>query len=339
MMGTVLVTGARGFIGSHLVQRLASLGLQVRAVDLRPPVGHRSSSAVQAHQVDIGNPAAVGPLLEGVETVFHLASLHLEVRADPAAFEAVNVRASADLVTLAAQQGVKRFIHTSSVGIYGDAGRGSPLREDAPKHPDSPYERSKLKGETAILSRGRDLDLDLVVLRPAWVYGPGCPRTGKLLQALRSGRFFYIGPGDNRRHPLYIDEMIDAYLLAAEAQGIRGGIYNVGGSRIMSLREMVETFARVAGAPQPRLHLPLPLGYAAGWAAELVFHAVDREPPLSRRSLAFFRSNNAWDISAARRELGFHPVIDLEEGVRRTLTGSAESSTDRSVARRLQGVA
>ena len=339
MMGTVLVTGARGFIGSHLVQRLAALGLQVRAVDLRPPVGHRWDSAVQAHQVDICNRAAMAPLLQGVETVFHLASMHLEVGADPTAFEAVNVRASADLVTLGAQHGVQRFIHTSSVGVYGDAGRGFPLREDAPKHPDSPYERSKLKGETAILSRARDLGLDLVVLRPAWVYGPGCPRTGKLLQALRSGRFFYIGSGANRRHPLYIDEMIDAYLLAAEAPGIGGRIYNVGGPRIMPLRDMVETFARGAGAPRPRLHLPLALGHAAGWAAELVFHAANREPPLSRRSLAFFCSNNAWDISAARRELGFQPTIDLEEGVRRTLIGSAETSTDGSMVRRLQGVA
>jgi nucleoside-diphosphate-sugar epimerase len=339
MTGTVLVTGARGFIGSHLVQRLASLGLQVRAVDSRPPLRRGRDSAVQAHQVDIANPAAVGPLLEGVETVFHLASLHLEVGVGPAAFEAVNVRASADLAALAAHHGVKRFVHTSSVGVYGDAGRGSALPEDAPKHPDSPYERSKLRGETAVLSRARELALDLVVLRPAWVYGPGCPRTAKLLHALRSGRFFYIGSGNNRRHPLYIDEMIDAYLLAAEAPGIGGRIYNVAGPRIMPLQEMVETFARLAGAPRPRLHLPLALGPAAGWAAELVFRAANREPPLSRRSLAFFRSHNAWDISAARRELGFEPIIDLEEGIRRTLIGSAELSSDGPVSPLLQGVA
>jgi nucleoside-diphosphate-sugar epimerase len=321
---TVLVTGARGFIGAHLVQRLAALGVEVRALDLRPLVGSQGDE-VRPHQLDICDRAAVAPLLEGVETVFHLASLHLEVGADAAAFDAVNVHASADLVTLAAERGVRRFVHTSSVGVYGDAGRGGPLGEDAPKHPDSPYERSKLAGETAVLARARDAGLGLIVLRPAWVYGPGCPRTDKLLQALRKRRFFYIGPGDNLRHPLYIDEMIDAFVLAAEAPPeVSGRIYNVGGPRIMPLREMVETFARVIRVPPPTLHLPMALGFAAGWAAELVFHAANREPPLSRRSLAFFRSNNAWDISAARSDLGFEPTVDLEEGVRRTLAGRPE---------------
>ena len=322
---TALVTGARGFIGAHLVQRLAALGTEVHALDLRPLVGSPGRDGVRSHQVDIRDRAAVAALLEGVETVFHLASLHLEVGADPAAFDAVNVHASADLVTLAAERGVRRFVHTSSVGVYGDAGRGGPLREDAPKHPDSPYERSKLEGERAVLARARDAGLGLIVLRPAWVYGPGCPRTDKLLRALRKGSFFYVGPGDNIRHPLYIDEMIDAFVLAADApSGVSGRVYNVGGPRIMPLREMVETFARVARVPPPTLHLPMALGYAAGWAAELIFHAANREPPLSRRSLAFFRSNNAWDISAARAELGFEPTIDLEEGVRQTLAGSPE---------------
>jgi dihydroflavonol-4-reductase len=318
---TVLVTGAGGFIGAHLVDRLASLGMQVRALDLRPQV-RSARDEVQAHQVNICDPAPVAPLLEGVDTVFHLASLHLEVGADPAAFDAVNVKAAADLVTLAAERGVRRFVHTSSVGVYGDAGRGLPLAESAPKHPDSPYERSKLKGERAVLARGHDAGLELVVLRPAWVYGPGCPRTGKLLRTLEKRQFFYIGRGDNLRHPLYIDEMIDAFTLAAGAGGLHSRIFNVGGPEIMPLRAMVETFARGAKLPIPTLHLPMALGYVAGWGAELAFHAAGHEPPLSRRSLAFFRSNNAWDISAARNELGFEPTIDLDEGVRRTLAGS-----------------
>ena len=335
----VLVTGAGGFIGSHLVQRLSSLGMEVRALDLRPLGESRWGDGVRTHEVDIRNQATVAPLLQGVDTVFHLASLHLEVGVEAAAFDAVNVHASADLLTLAAEHGVRRFVHTSSVGVYGDAGHGPPLREDAPKHPDSPYEHSKLKGETAVMSRARAGGIELVVLRPAWVYGPGCPRTGKLLRSLRKGRFFYIGSGNNNRHPLYIDEMVDAFVLAAAAPGVSGRIYNVGGPRVMPLREMVDTFARVAQVPPPRLHLPVVLGYTAGWAAELVFRATNREPPLSRRSLAFFRSNNAWDISAARRDLGFEPTIDLEEGVRRTLTGIAAHSNDGHVTRQHQGVA
>jgi dihydroflavonol-4-reductase len=323
-MRTVLVTGAGGFIGAHLVRRLAAMGMEVRTLDVRPQVGAPTQSGVRHYQVDIRDRAAVKPLLDGVDTIFHLASLHLEVGADPAAFDAVNVHAAADLVTFAAESGVRRFVHTSSVGVYGDAGRGLPLREDAPKHPDSPYERSKLKGERAVLARALDSQIELVVLRPAWVYGPGCPRTSKLLRALEKGRFFYIGSGDNARHPIYIDDMVDAYLLAADTTGLSGRIFNVGGPEIMTLQGMVEAFARGAGFPAPTLHLPVSLGHVMGWAAELAFHAAGREPPFSRRSLAFFRSNNAWDISAAREQLGFEPSVGLEEGVRRTVASSAE---------------
>ena len=323
-MRTVLVTGAGGFIGAHLVRRLAALGMEVRALDLRPQAGVGTQNGVRPFQADICDRAAVKPLLEGVDTIFHLASLHLEVGAEPAVFDAVNVHAAADLVTLAGESGVRRFVHTSSVGVYGDAGRGLPLGEDAPKHPDSPYERSKLKGERAVLARALDTQVELVVLRPAWVYGPGCPRTGKLLRALEKGRFFYIGSGDNVRHPIYIDEMVDAYLLAADTTGLSGRIFNVGGPEIMPLRDMVESFARGAGFPLPTLHLPVSLGHVMGWAAELVFHAAGREPPFSRRTLAFFRSNNAWDISAAREQLGFEPSVGLEEGIRRTIASSSE---------------
>jgi nucleoside-diphosphate-sugar epimerase len=305
--------------------------MEVRALDLRPLTEFRGHPEVRPHCVDIRDRAAVAPLLAGVDTLFHLASMHLEVGADAAAFEAVNVHAAADLVTLAAESGVRRFVHTSSVGVYGDAGQGLPLREDAPKHPDSPYERSKLKGERSVLNRAAEAELELVVLRPAWVYGPGCPRTGKLLRSLEKGRFFYIGRGDNLRHPLFIDEMVDAFTLAAAAGGVNGRIFNVGGPEIMPLREMVETFACGARFPLPTVHLPISLGYLAGWAAELAFHAAGREPPLSRRSLAFFRSNNAWDISAARDELGFEPTITLDEGVRRTVAGSPERRHDGSV--------
>ncbi|MDF3053376.1 MAG: NAD-dependent epimerase/dehydratase family protein, partial [Geminicoccaceae bacterium] len=84
----------------------------------------------------------------------------------------------------------------------------------------------------------------------------------------------------------------------------------------------VEVFARVARCRVPTLHLPMALGDSLGWTAELAFHVVGREPPFSRRSLAFFRSNNAWDISAARVGLGFEPTVRLEEGVRRTLAGA-----------------
>ena len=214
---------------------------------------------------------------------------------------------------------MRRLVHTSSVGIYGHV-EDPPANEDAPKHPQTPYERTKLAGEEAVLRCAREAGLDVVVLRPAWVYGPGCPRTAKLLRSLRKRRFFYVGAGANLRHPLFIDDMVDAYLCAAAAPAeVAGRSYVIAGPRSMTLREMVETFARASGVMAPRLRLPRGVSRGLALAAEVAFRIAGREPPFSRRSLAFFENDNAFDTSAAERDLGFRAKVDLEEGLQRTL--------------------
>jgi nucleoside-diphosphate-sugar epimerase len=254
-----------------------------------------------------------------VQTVFHLASVHLDVRARPDEFEAVNVRAVDGLVTACAKAGVRRLVHTSSVGIYGHVA-APPAREDSPKNPETPYEKTKLEGEVAALRRAAEVGLEIIVVRPAWVYGPGCPRTAKLLRAVRNGRFVYIGDGSNLRHPVFIDDMVDAYLLAAAAPSAAAGkAYVIGGPRSMALRELVETSARVLEVRAPRLTVPRALARLVGLGAELAYGTLGKEPPFSRRSLAFFVNDNSFDITAAARDLGFVPKIDFEEGLRRTV--------------------
>lgn len=322
MPRTALVTGAAGFIGSHLCRFLASQGYRVRALDVRPPgsvSGLRSDQGVEYQECDIRDEERLRDALRDVATVFHLASVHLEVHADGRAFEAVNVDAVETLVRESAQAGVDRFVHTSSVGIFGHVS-APPADENARKDPQTPYERTKLRGEEAALRTAAEVDLDLVVLRPAWVFGPGCPRTAKLARTVGKGRFFYVGRGGNLRHPLFIGDLVEAYLLAATAPAdrVRGRAFIIAGPRWVTLREMVNTFARVLDVAPPRLSVPAPLfrGVAAG--VEAVTGLLRIEPPFSRRSMAFFQNDNAFEIGAARDALGFAPFVDLEEGLRRT---------------------
>lgn len=329
MSSTALVTGAAGFIGSHLVRRLASDGGRVVAVDVRAesPFSRDGGSPgeIRYERCDVRDAARLRGLLEGVNRVFHLASVHLEVGEDERVFREVNVAASRDLVDACVDAGVPGLIHTSSVGIYGDV-KDPPAAEDAPRRPESPYERTKLAGEEAVRRRAAERGLDAVVLRPAWVYGPGCPRTRKLIRTLRAGRFLYFGRGDNLRHPVYVDDVLDAYVLAADRVGERAGrAYIVGGPRALELREMVNTFADAMGVRRPWIRIPKGAGWGLGLMAESLFSAVGREPPVSRRSLAFFDNDNAFDITAARCELGFEPRVELEEGVRRTLRAEGET--------------
>ena len=316
---SVVVTGAAGFIGAHLVRRLSVLGNEVHALDNRSVPAHRRFDRACYQKVDIRDVARVAAIASGVDTVFHLASTHLDVRTAPQVFEEVNIHAARDLVAALAACGVRRLVHTSSVGIYGHVA-APPARENSPKHPHSVYERTKLAGEEAVLRRAEEVGLDVVVLRPAWVYGPGCPRTAKLIRTLSKGRFVYVGTGENLRHPIFIDDMVDAFLLAQDAPRlVAGRPYIIAGPRSMTLREMVETFARMLGVPAPRRRLPTIVGWGLGLGLETAYGLVRRDPPFSRRSLAFFQNDAAFDTTAASSDLRFRARVDLEEGIRRTL--------------------
>lgn len=318
-----VVTGAAGFIGAHLTRRLAGSGRQVRAVDLAPRPSWLSGTGVEYHQLDIREEEALHDVLSGAAVVFHLASAHLEVGAPEEWYRTVNVDAVEGLMRAAARAGVDRVVHTSTVGIYGHVER-PPANEASPKRPTNPYEATKLQGEEAARRVAEELGLDVVVLRPGWVYGPGCPRTAKLLRAVARRRFFYVGSGTNLRHPIFISDMVDGFLAAeSAAREAVGHPYLIVGSRWVSLRELVETCARVQGVDPPRLRFPRPVVHAGLWGVEMAFRVAGREPPVSRRSLAFFENDNAFDGGAAEAHLGFRARVDLEEGLQQTLAQMA----------------
>lgn len=318
----VLVTGAGGFIGSHLIRYLAARGWVVRAIDIHPHAGSLPAN-IEYRVCDIRDEAGLSQALDGVEYVFNLASVHLDVHASYERFESVNVRALERVVELSALARVRRLVQVSSVGVYGHV-ESPPAKEDAPLHPQNDYERTKAAGEEVARRAAERTGLDLVIVRPSWVYGAGCPRTAKLLRSLRKGRFFFIGRGDNLRHPIYVDDFIEGVESAALAPSqISGRTFNLAGPRWMTVAEMVSDFAKAINVRPPTLHAPRWMGLTAGWAAEQVSAVVGGEPPISRRTLAFFENDNAFDISAARQAFGFDPRTELEGGVRQAASHGA----------------
>jgi nucleoside-diphosphate-sugar epimerase len=312
----VLVTGAAGFVGAHFAPYLAGRGFAVRAIDVRPPA-RPQGGGVEFRVQDIREPRGLAAALAGVDTVFNLASVHLDVHASPEQFESVNVRALEQLIELSAAAQVRRVVQVSSVGVYGHVAH-PPAAEDAPLNPENDYERTKAAGERAAGAAARRTGVDLVIVRPSWVYGAGCPRTAKLIGSLRRRRFFFIGRGENLRHPIYIDDFLTGLELAAAAgPEAAGRTFNLAGPHWMTVAQMVGEFARALRVPPPALHAPRWLGLAAGWAAEQASAAVGAEPPISRRTLAFFENDNAFDIGAARRALGFEPKTELAAGAGR----------------------
>jgi nucleoside-diphosphate-sugar epimerase len=321
----VLVTGAGGFIGTHLVSDQLKRGRNVTAVDLNLETLTSISDHPRLNflQCDFMDHALIEPHLENIDICFHLASVHLEIGVAEGYFWAVNVGGAKDFVERCHRAGVGRFVHCSSVGVYGSL-KNPPANEFSICHPETEYERSKLAGEMEVNEYAQENGYPVVVIRPAWVYGPGCPRTRKLFRAIKKGRFFFVGDGQSLRHPIYIDDMLEAFEVAATNPRALGEMFIIAGPRAVTLRELASEIANSLGVPPPSLRLPKTLVWTGLILLEVTAQVVKREAPYSRRSLKFYTGNTSFDTRKATEDLGFYPKISLEEGVRRTYEWMSE---------------
>ncbi len=320
MSETILVTGAGGFIGRHLVGHLLDSGHRVIAVDidLRGVRGRFDHKHVTLTELDIRDHGGVAELIREADVVYHLAAAHLEVGLDEAHYRTINVDALQPMLRAAADGRVRRFVHCSTVGVYGPLS-ALPADETTPCNPDIAYERTKLEGEEAVQEAVSSLGLNAIIFRPSWVYGPECPRTLKLLRAILGQRFFFVGKGDNFRHPIYISDLLDAFELAAATSIDPGDTLIIAGPRAITTRELAEKIIASAGLTYRPPSLPLGPVALACRILELAFRSVGREPPFSTRSIKFFTESSAFSIEKARSLLGFEPAIDIDEGLARTL--------------------
>jgi nucleoside-diphosphate-sugar epimerase len=315
----VLITGAGGFIGSHLVEQQLRLGRQVTALDLHV----ESLENLAAHpqltilEGDFADAALTEQYLKDLDICFHLASAHLETDVDEQYFFKVNVQEARDFVQRCCEAGVGRFVHCSSVGVYGDI-ENPPADEGSECNPDVAYERSKLAGEQAVMEFAREANYPVVVVRPAWVYGPRCPRTVRLFRTIKKGRFFFVGDGKTLRHPIHIDDMTAGFELAATHPNAPGEVFIMAGPRAVTLVELADEIAAVIGVKKPSLKLPK----APVWLGCILLEAGAKvfkyKPPFTRRSLKFYTGNTAFSIQKVKDMLGFDPEIDLKEGLQQT---------------------
>jgi len=313
---TVLITGAGGFIGRHLVEAQLQLGRRVIAVDVNvePIADLGDTDGLQIAEVDIRAGADMAQLMRGVDVVFNLAAAHLEVGVDDEHFQAVNVAALRSLLQSADDLGVRRFIHCSSVGVYGPLNE-LPADEETPCSPDITYERTKLQGEEVIRDFAVSGDMRSLIIRPSWVYGRRCPRTLKLIRTVARKRFFYVGDGSNYRHPLYIDDLMRAFELATNCRLSNAETLLIVGPAPVTVRELVEAIMEELQVQYRPIRLPEPLVALGCGIIEKVFVILNREPPFSSRSLKFFTENSAFAADKARRELGFEARTDLASGL------------------------
>jgi nucleoside-diphosphate-sugar epimerase len=302
----VLVTGGGGFIGSHLVSRLLELGHRVRVLD-NFATGLRSNLVqLDGHaelvEGDIQSYERVSKAVAGCSGVFHQAALPSVPRSiqDPLTSNATNVIGTLNVLLAARDHGVRRVVCASSSSVYGPGSGAAAKQEDRPAVPISPYATAKLAAELYARSFHGVYGLDTVALRYFNVYGPRQDPASQyaaviptfINELLDGRRPVVFGDGEQSRDFTYVDDVVQANLLAMSAAGVGGKVYNVGcGQRVTVNRLVDELRGLLDSAIEP-------------------VHAAPR-PGEVEHSLA--------DLSRARRELGYEPSVSLRDGLERTI--------------------
>ena len=315
----VLVTGATGFTGSHLARALVSGGHTVRAL-VRDAKRASASLPANAELVggDLRDPAALARAVAGVDVAFNLAAVYRTAGISSDTYRAVNATAVRQIVEAASATGVRRVVHCSTVGVHGDV-EHPPANEEAPLRPGDIYQLTKLEGERLAREAGQRLGIEVTIVRPSGIYGPGDRRLLKLFRGVARRRFPILGSGEIYYHLTYIDDLVEGFRLCGEHPAAANRTYILAGPEVTTLNELVGLIADTAGVPAPTRHLPVWPIWMAGALLEAVCVPFGLEPPIYRRRVEFFTKSRAFDISRARSEIGYGPHIGLREGIRRTL--------------------
>jgi nucleoside-diphosphate-sugar epimerase len=317
----VLVTGATGFTGGHLARTLAAARDRYEVVALVRNMDRAAGLAAAGVRLcagDIRDAAAVARAVEGAEVVYHIAATYREAGIPKEAYRAINTGAVRTVVEAAAAAGARRVVHCSTVGVHGDV-EHPPADEDAPLKPGDIYQLTKLAGEQMAREFGQRRGIEITVARPSGIYGPGDRRLLKLFRGVARGRFPILGSGEIYYHLTYIDDLVEGFRLCGEHPAAANRTYILAGGEVTTLNELVKMIAEVAGVNARPLHLPVWPFWLAGAVCEAICVPLGIEPPIYRRRVDFFTKSRAFDISRARREIGYAPQVGLREGITRTL--------------------
>jgi nucleoside-diphosphate-sugar epimerase len=315
----ILITGATGLLGGHLIKELQQRGEEIRALVL--PVENTDKLTAQGVEVvrgDITDASTLGPAVKDVDLIFHLAGM-MGVWRPLSDYRLVNVTGSENLYKEAQKAGVRRFVHTSSHTVYG-LGHGRFLVEEDPLRPDpDPYSMTKAEGDRLIRSLMRNSEMETVILRPGTFFGPGDHlHFGRMAQKVKDGKGLLLGKGDNHLPFCYVTDIVQGYLLAAYHEKAPGNVYNITNDQPLTQQEMFDAIADAVGGKRPTLHLPYLPVYRGATVAENLFKisGVKRKPPATQLGAMMFGSDNKHSVEKARRELGYEPKVSLREGIK-----------------------
>jgi len=314
---SILVTGGRGFLGSHLVRNLRERDYRVRIL-VRDAGPGEDAAGPEIALGDVRDKQAVQRAVDGMDAVIHTVSNFRRGGSDKNEAYAINVQGTLNVCEAAHAAGVRQMIHCSTIGVHGSV-KEVPATETTPYNPCDLYQETKLQGEQAVWEFADRTGLPVTVIRPISMFRPGDTRMLKLFKMIKKRRFVMIGPGDVLFQPAYIDDVVRGFLLALGNERALGEAFIVGGEEYVPLHELVGIIAEELNVRPPNRRLPLGPVLVAARLCEAVCVPLGIEPPLHRRRVSFFQNNRAFCIDKVKQRLGFRAEVPLRDALRRTI--------------------
>jgi len=316
---SALVTGASGFIGGRLAERLANEeGVHVRAMVRNMKRAERLRRLpLEIVKADLVDLPSLREAMDGFDLVFHCAAMVRET-GDRNKFFQTNVQGTENILKVSRDAGIKKFIHFSSVAVYG---MNPPDRTDET----TPYQfcgnlycDTKIAGENAVWVVHREARLPVVVIQPANVYGPySNPWTVRPIKLILSGQMILINGGTGFCNYVYIDNLIDATMAATKCDPSVGQVYLISDGITVTWKEFFGYYAQMAGKPNMR-SLPEWFAKVIAMGMEITSKFTGKPPKITREAVSYLTRQARFSIEKARRELGYQPRFSLEEGMKLT---------------------
>ena len=306
-----------------------SKDLQNNGFDVVVPVRKESkrkslpTGSVQVVEVDLLRPGSLDRLMEGVDTVFHLAAIRGSgwVRGDEDVYR-VNVGITRNLMEAAVSQPVRRCVYVSSVSIYGHL-RGVLVGEEYPCSPVTRYGQTKYESEKLVKEFQRSGKISSTIIRPVITYGPGDTwgMVVKLISLINSNKYLTIGDGENRVHLIYIDDLIDGLMLILNNPAVWGRTYIFAGEEPITINRLVGIISVALGTRVINLHIPTWFAKLTAQSMEFLYRflAINKEPLVTLDKIDIMCRDRAFDFKRAKEDLRFAPKVGYEEGIERTV--------------------
>ena len=318
--GKFLVTGASGFLGRSMIQKLfAQEGVRIVALVRNPKTAKEClPEGIELIQGDITDKHQLPSFPSDVDAVIHAAGMLGRFLVKDSFYRLVNATGTENVLLASESAGIRNLLLVSSAGVLGPI-KNPPADESMSRAPSNGYERSKAEAEEITERFHREGRIRATIIRPEFVYGPGDLHLLGFFRAIRDRRFFLVGSGNSYLHPTYIEDVSQAIWAAITHGNFTGSAYLVTGPRYVTVRELYQIIASALGVPTRRIRLPKLAAYGAAGLMEIAGRLTGKDMPLTFSRVRFFTENRAFRSDHAKKAFNYVPRFSIEEGVTETV--------------------